>query len=582
MDEQSGNHVACMARVIAPPTTVSQAPEREFNIYRFVASAPAYQVLLSDYASRGQILIYEVAQDECLARSQMSVNFRASAEIGADDRLERVFDLPFIVGRSYLLAVHTADGLTDRPYSLTVNPLDTTAGASSGNHTACAAQLIEPPTTVSQAPEREFNIYRFVASAPAYRVLLSDYASSGQVLIYEVTTDECDAQSRMSVNFRASAEIGADGRFDEVLDLTFVPGVTYLLAVHTTDSQSAQPYVLALEPALPEEPSPTPEVRATATRTPRQTGTPTVAPTATNTLTPTPTATPPVLPDTTNASSGAAGPGGSPPTATIPPLPIAPSPTSPVAAPTIRPTPTATQPPPTTAVPTTPATVTPQPTATPQPTSTPQLTEAPSPTATPRATDTAQPTNTPLPSPTPTLLPPTATNTSVPTATRTPLPPTATNTPLPPTATNTPVPTATKTPLPPTATNTPLPTATKTPLPPTATNTPVPPPTATNTAAVANSYTLLTDDGTAMFLDYGFPSPSHFSANFRFAEHSLAELRRVAGLARVEVVLPSHYHDDHVCGLQYLYERHGAQLWVFENQADILEHTEAYKIPCLW
>jgi glyoxylase-like metal-dependent hydrolase (beta-lactamase superfamily II) len=103
-----------------------------------------------------------------------------------------------------------------------------------------------------------------------------------------------------------------------------------------------------------------------------------------------------------------------------------------------------------------------------------------------------------------------------------------------------------------------------------------------NTASVANSYTLLTDDGTAMFLDYGFPSPSHFSANFRFAEHSLAELRRVAGLARVEVVLPSHYHDDHVCGLQYLYERHGAQLWVFENQADILEHPEAYKIPCLW
>src|SRR5262249_20610517 len=103
-----------------------------------------------------------------------------------------------------------------------------------------------------------------------------------------------------------------------------------------------------------------------------------------------------------------------------------------------------------------------------------------------------------------------------------------------------------------------------------------------NTTSVANSYTLLTDDGTAMFLDYGFPSGSHFSANFRFAEHSLDELRRVAGLKRIEVVLPSHYHDDHVGGLQYVHATYGADLWVFENMADILAHPNAYKIPCLW
>jgi glyoxylase-like metal-dependent hydrolase (beta-lactamase superfamily II) len=103
-----------------------------------------------------------------------------------------------------------------------------------------------------------------------------------------------------------------------------------------------------------------------------------------------------------------------------------------------------------------------------------------------------------------------------------------------------------------------------------------------NTTAVANSYTLLTDDGTAMLLDYGFPSSSHFAANFRFAEHSLDELRRVAGLKQIEVVLPSHYHDDHVCGLQHVYETYGAKLWVFENMADILAHPHAYKIPCLW
>lgn len=103
-----------------------------------------------------------------------------------------------------------------------------------------------------------------------------------------------------------------------------------------------------------------------------------------------------------------------------------------------------------------------------------------------------------------------------------------------------------------------------------------------NTTSLANSYALVADDGAALFLDYGFPSYSHFSGNFRFAEHSLDELRRVAGLARVDAVMPSHYHDDHVCGLHYLHERYGAELWVFENQADILAHPEAYKIPCLW
>jgi glyoxylase-like metal-dependent hydrolase (beta-lactamase superfamily II) len=103
-----------------------------------------------------------------------------------------------------------------------------------------------------------------------------------------------------------------------------------------------------------------------------------------------------------------------------------------------------------------------------------------------------------------------------------------------------------------------------------------------NTTSVANSYTLLTDDGTAMLLDYGFPSSSHFAGNFRFAEHSLDELRKVAGLKRIDVVLPSHYHDDHVGGLQHIYEKYGARLWVFENMADILEHPHAYKIPCLW
>ncbi|MGH2344769.1 MAG: MBL fold metallo-hydrolase, partial [Chloroflexota bacterium] len=97
-----------------------------------------------------------------------------------------------------------------------------------------------------------------------------------------------------------------------------------------------------------------------------------------------------------------------------------------------------------------------------------------------------------------------------------------------------------------------------------------------------NTYAVITAEGRALFLDYGFPSFSHFSANTRFVEHSLGDLRRLAGLKVIDAVMPSHYHDDHVCGLQYLCDHHGARLWVFENQEDILAHPEAYNLPRLW
>ncbi len=103
-----------------------------------------------------------------------------------------------------------------------------------------------------------------------------------------------------------------------------------------------------------------------------------------------------------------------------------------------------------------------------------------------------------------------------------------------------------------------------------------------NTGSFANTYAVVTDEGRALFLDYGFPSYAHFSANQRFVEHSLDQLRTLAGLKVIDAVMPSHYHDDHVCGLQYLCEHHGARLWVFENQEDLLAHPEAYKIPGLW
>ncbi len=102
-----------------------------------------------------------------------------------------------------------------------------------------------------------------------------------------------------------------------------------------------------------------------------------------------------------------------------------------------------------------------------------------------------------------------------------------------------------------------------------------------NPHSVANCYALLTDDGRALLLDYGFPSWDHMAADLRFVEHSLDELKALAGLRSVEAVIPSHYHDDHLAGLPWLQQTQGTQAWIFENFAEMVADPAGYNVPCL-
>jgi glyoxylase-like metal-dependent hydrolase (beta-lactamase superfamily II) len=47
-------------------------------------------------------------------------------------------------------------------------------------------------------------------------------------------------------------------------------------------------------------------------------------------------------------------------------------------------------------------------------------------------------------------------------------------------------------------------------------------------------------------------------------------------------VLTTHYHDDHVAGLNLLRDVHGTEVWSPENVAPILEDPTLYDLPCLW
>lgn len=102
------------------------------------------------------------------------------------------------------------------------------------------------------------------------------------------------------------------------------------------------------------------------------------------------------------------------------------------------------------------------------------------------------------------------------------------------------------------------------------------------THTCANFYVLLGDGGDALFFDYGFAGEHHFKAGFRFVQHSLDVLRDRFGVDRPAVVVPTHYHDDHVAGIGFLQQHFATEVWAFDSFADLLEQPWRYRIPCLW
>jgi glyoxylase-like metal-dependent hydrolase (beta-lactamase superfamily II) len=103
----------------------------------------------------------------------------------------------------------------------------------------------------------------------------------------------------------------------------------------------------------------------------------------------------------------------------------------------------------------------------------------------------------------------------------------------------------------------------------------------------ANSYVLLSQRGTAMIIDFGYEFETGLPAGTDRASrrpwlYSLPVLKREFGVSRIEVALPTHFHDDHVAGFNLLRRVEGTQVWAAETFADILEHPKRYDLPCLW
>src|SRR5581483_4666212 len=107
-----------------------------------------------------------------------------------------------------------------------------------------------------------------------------------------------------------------------------------------------------------------------------------------------------------------------------------------------------------------------------------------------------------------------------------------------------------------------------------------------NRTMFANSYVLLSESGSALVLDFGYDLTTTATATERPARRtllwSLDALKRDYGVTKIEVAIPTHFHDDHVAGLNLLREIEGAELWIPANVAPVLADPLRYDLPCLW
>jgi glyoxylase-like metal-dependent hydrolase (beta-lactamase superfamily II) len=101
------------------------------------------------------------------------------------------------------------------------------------------------------------------------------------------------------------------------------------------------------------------------------------------------------------------------------------------------------------------------------------------------------------------------------------------------------------------------------------------------------SYVLISQSGKALVFDYGYDMITGLAAGTDRAArrpwlYTIERLKREHGVRSVDVVVPTHYHDDHVAGMNLLRQVEGTRSWVPESFADVLERPDRYDLPCLW
>jgi glyoxylase-like metal-dependent hydrolase (beta-lactamase superfamily II) len=108
-----------------------------------------------------------------------------------------------------------------------------------------------------------------------------------------------------------------------------------------------------------------------------------------------------------------------------------------------------------------------------------------------------------------------------------------------------------------------------------------------NRTSISNSYVLLSDSGAALVIDFGYDFTTGLPAGTDRSSRrpwlaTVPALKRSHGVDRIEVAIPTHYHDDHVAGFNLLRDIEGTQVWAAENMDAVLSDPKRYDLPCLW
>ncbi|KRE34093.1 MBL fold metallo-hydrolase [Paenibacillus sp. Soil724D2] len=105
--------------------------------------------------------------------------------------------------------------------------------------------------------------------------------------------------------------------------------------------------------------------------------------------------------------------------------------------------------------------------------------------------------------------------------------------------------------------------------------------------SMSNYYVLLSKSGKALFFDFGYDFLTGIPVGSDRASrrpwlYTLATLKKQYGITQVDAVVPTHYHDDHVAGINLLRDNEGTKVWASETFADVLRQPSYYDLPCLW
>ena len=105
-----------------------------------------------------------------------------------------------------------------------------------------------------------------------------------------------------------------------------------------------------------------------------------------------------------------------------------------------------------------------------------------------------------------------------------------------------------------------------------------------NRTSISRSYVLLSKSGKALLIDYGYDMAVGVAygtdhAGRRPWLYSIPALKAQFGVKRIDAALLTHFHDDHVAGLNMLREVEGTEVWAGENFVALLENPTRYDLP---